>query len=184
MPRGTSINANPYLDTLIKLHKAVKNKRHDMLSQQPIFLHDNAGLNAYVTDITFWKNHASPIQSWHVVLWLFDFWTIENRASRPHVPFRWRSARKRWTMLKVKFGFTQFTISSLKVTVYYARCGAIRKYKDALRTISKTWVYTLFAIRSLPVNKFSVHFQKKCESLLNFLHQCVHHLNRRRFAYN
>ncbi len=42
MPSGTKINADRYVDTLMKLHRAVKSKRRGLLSQRPILLHDNA----------------------------------------------------------------------------------------------------------------------------------------------
>ncbi len=46
MPIGTTINADCYVDTLMKLHRAVKSKRHGLLSQHPILLHDNATQHA------------------------------------------------------------------------------------------------------------------------------------------
>lgn len=42
MPKGTTINADRYLDTLMKLHQAVRNRRRGMLSRKPVLLHDNA----------------------------------------------------------------------------------------------------------------------------------------------
>ncbi len=56
----------------------------------------------------------------------------------------------------------------------YAWCAIVcvmrnLQIKGRIANHQQTRVCILFAIRSFPVNKFSVHFQKKCKSLLNFL---------------
>ncbi|KAJ4425610.1 hypothetical protein ANN_27806 [Periplaneta americana] len=42
MPKGTTINANRYCETLRKLRRAIQNKRRGMLSRGVVLLHDNA----------------------------------------------------------------------------------------------------------------------------------------------
>ncbi|KAJ4433931.1 hypothetical protein ANN_16250 [Periplaneta americana] len=42
MPKGTTINANRYCETLRKLRRAIQNKRRGMLSREVVLLHDNA----------------------------------------------------------------------------------------------------------------------------------------------
>jgi len=42
LPQGSTINAGVYCDTLKKLHRAIQNKRHGMLSQSVVMIHDNA----------------------------------------------------------------------------------------------------------------------------------------------
>ncbi|GBN57065.1 hypothetical protein AVEN_23906-1 [Araneus ventricosus] len=42
LPRGETINAVRYCETLRKLRSAIQNKRQGMLSQGIVFLHDNA----------------------------------------------------------------------------------------------------------------------------------------------
>jgi hypothetical protein len=42
LPQVSTINACVYCDTLKKLHRAIQNKRHDMLRQGVVMLHDNA----------------------------------------------------------------------------------------------------------------------------------------------
>ncbi|KAJ4427620.1 hypothetical protein ANN_25268 [Periplaneta americana] len=42
MPKGTTINANRYCETLRKLRRAIQNKRRGMLSRGAVLLHDNA----------------------------------------------------------------------------------------------------------------------------------------------
>ncbi|KAJ4446902.1 hypothetical protein ANN_13603 [Periplaneta americana] len=42
MPKGTTINANRYCETLRKLWRAIQNKRRGMLSRGVVLLHDNA----------------------------------------------------------------------------------------------------------------------------------------------
>ncbi|KAJ4435469.1 hypothetical protein ANN_18085, partial [Periplaneta americana] len=42
MPKGTTINANRYCETLRKLQRAIQNKRRGMLSRGVVLLHDNA----------------------------------------------------------------------------------------------------------------------------------------------
>ncbi|KAJ4432825.1 hypothetical protein ANN_21464 [Periplaneta americana] len=42
MPKGTTINANRYCETLRKLRRAIQNKRLGMLSRGVVLLHDNA----------------------------------------------------------------------------------------------------------------------------------------------
>ncbi|KAJ4427362.1 hypothetical protein ANN_24982 [Periplaneta americana] len=45
MPKGTTINANRYCETLRKLQQAIQNKRRGMLSRGVVLLHDNARLH-------------------------------------------------------------------------------------------------------------------------------------------
>ncbi|KAJ4433766.1 hypothetical protein ANN_16078 [Periplaneta americana] len=45
MPKGTTINANRYCETLRKLRRAIQNKRRGMLSRGVVLLHDNARLH-------------------------------------------------------------------------------------------------------------------------------------------
>ncbi|KAJ4428268.1 E3 ubiquitin-protein ligase mib1, partial [Periplaneta americana] len=45
MPKGTTINANRYCETLRKLWRAIQNKRRGMLSRGVVLLHDNARLH-------------------------------------------------------------------------------------------------------------------------------------------
>ncbi|KAJ4445317.1 hypothetical protein ANN_07122 [Periplaneta americana] len=45
MPKGTTINANRYCETLRKLQRAIQNKRRGMLSRGVVLLHDNARLH-------------------------------------------------------------------------------------------------------------------------------------------
>lgn len=42
MPKGTTINADAYCNTLKRLRTAVKNKRPGMLSKSVVLLQDNA----------------------------------------------------------------------------------------------------------------------------------------------
>jgi histone-lysine N-methyltransferase SETMAR len=42
MPRGTTIDAKRYCETLRKLRRAIQNKRRGMLSGGLVLLHDNA----------------------------------------------------------------------------------------------------------------------------------------------
>ncbi len=42
MPKGTTINAPRYVDTLMQLHKNIKNRRRGKLSAGVVLLHDNA----------------------------------------------------------------------------------------------------------------------------------------------
>ncbi|KAL4143360.1 hypothetical protein QTP88_005698 [Uroleucon formosanum] len=42
LPRGQTINANSYCETLKKLRSAIKNNRRGMLSRGIVFIHDNA----------------------------------------------------------------------------------------------------------------------------------------------
>lgn len=40
--KGTTINADRYLDTLMKMHQVLENKIRDMFSQRSILHHDHA----------------------------------------------------------------------------------------------------------------------------------------------
>ena len=42
LPQGSTINAGVYCDTLQKLHRAIQNKQHGMLSWGVVMIHDNA----------------------------------------------------------------------------------------------------------------------------------------------
>jgi hypothetical protein len=42
MQQGTIITSKVYCETLKKLHRAIQNKRHAMLTSSAVFLHDNA----------------------------------------------------------------------------------------------------------------------------------------------
>jgi len=42
LPQGSTINAGVYCNTLKKLHRAIQNKRHGMLSLGLVTIHDNA----------------------------------------------------------------------------------------------------------------------------------------------
>jgi histone-lysine N-methyltransferase SETMAR len=41
LPQGSTINKGVYCNTLKKLHCAIQNKRHGMLSQGVVMIHDN-----------------------------------------------------------------------------------------------------------------------------------------------
>jgi len=42
LPQGSTINAGVYCDTLKKLHRAIQNKRRDMISRGVVMVHDNS----------------------------------------------------------------------------------------------------------------------------------------------
>ncbi len=72
----------------------------------------------------------------------------------------------------------KFTVVTRKVAIHYAWCMICLRIvcnsqiKGRIANHQQTRVYTLFAIRSFPVNKFSMRFQKKCEYEF-FLWWCV-----------
>jgi len=41
LPQGSTINAGVYYNTLQKLHRAIQNKRHGVLSRSVVMIHDN-----------------------------------------------------------------------------------------------------------------------------------------------
>jgi hypothetical protein len=55
MPKGTSINANVYANTLDKLRKAIDQKRADFFNREVFLLHDNATVHKLGQ---LWKNAA------------------------------------------------------------------------------------------------------------------------------
>ncbi|GFT31997.1 HTH_48 domain-containing protein [Trichonephila clavipes] len=66
MPQGTTINSSAYCATLWKLRRALRNKRHGMLSKRVLVLHDNAGPHTSRT-IREWKDHSTilPVHRWY-----------------------------------------------------------------------------------------------------------------------
>jgi histone-lysine N-methyltransferase SETMAR len=85
LPQGSTINAGVYCDTVQKLHHAIQNKCHGMLSQCVVMLLDNARLHTATAMqdliVTFgWEQFSHPPYSpdlvpsdFHVFLHLKTF---------------------------------------------------------------------------------------------------------------
>jgi len=96
LPQGRTINCVVYREALMKLRRAIQNKRHGMLSVTILLLHDNfrphsaAQTQDLITSFRWEQMDHPPVQPWFDAKWFTPLPTPKE------VPGRQAIWRRRW----------------------------------------------------------------------------------------
>jgi len=143
LPRGQTIKADVYCETLRKLRRAIQNKRRGLLSKGVVFLHDNARPHtANVTkNLTILRTALTSLLATFICSYISSLSLAVNTSTmtkswKKMFPTGWR--HKRQTSMK---------------KVYKNLCHAMR---NACEISAVMWKSSLRVVEFCAINNFSV----------------------------